>query len=104
MTPASAASVYASIARLANQAQSGTGLDKTATAGGDFGGMVREAVGSMVESGKAAEKGAVAMAEGRADMVNVVTAMAETEVALETMVSIRDRVISAYEEIMRMPI
>ena len=34
----------------------------------------------------------------------VVTAVAETEVALETMVSIRDRVISAYEEIMRMPI
>ena len=29
---------------------------------------------------------------------------AETEVALETMVAVRDRVISAYEEIMRMPI
>ena len=30
--------------------------------------------------------------------------IAETEVALETMVAVRDRVISAYEEIMRMPI
>jgi flagellar hook-basal body complex protein FliE len=66
--------------------------------------MVQQAVGSLVETGKAAEQGAVAMTEGRADMVNVVTAMAETEVALETMVSIRDKVISAYEEIMRMPI
>ncbi len=32
------------------------------------------------------------------------TAVAETELALETVVSVRDRVISAYEEIMRMPI
>jgi flagellar hook-basal body complex protein FliE len=102
MTPSSAASAYASIARLANQAQSATGPEKAG--GGDFGGMVREAVGTLVETGKTAETGAVALAEGKADMVNVVTAMAETEVALETMVSVRDRVIAAYEEIMRMPI
>ena len=37
-------------------------------------------------------------------MIDVVTAVAETEVALQSMVSIRDRVISSYEEIMRMPI
>lgn len=102
MTPSSAASAYASIAKLANQAQSVTGPEKGA--GGDFGGMVSDAVGKLVESGKTAEKGAVALTEGKADMVNVVTAMAETEVALETMVSVRDRVIAAYEEIMRMPI
>jgi flagellar hook-basal body complex protein FliE len=102
MTPSTAASAYASIAKLANQAQSVSGPEK-AGAGGDFGGMVRDAVGSMVQTGKTAETSAVALAEGKADMVNVVTAMAETEVALETMVSIRDRVIAAYEEIMRMP-
>ena len=34
----------------------------------------------------------------------VVTAVSETEVAVETLVSIRDRVIQAYEEIMKMPI
>ena len=37
-------------------------------------------------------------------MVDVVTAVAETEVALSTMVTVRDKVIAAYEEIMRMPI
>src|SRR5262245_7541239 len=104
MTPANVASAYASIAKLANQAQSGAGLDKSASTGANFGGMVQQAIGSLVETGKAAEQGAVAMTEGKADMVNVVTAMAETETALETMVSIRDKVISAYEEIMRMPI
>jgi flagellar hook-basal body complex protein FliE len=36
--------------------------------------------------------------------VDVVTAVAESETALQTLVSVRDRVISAYEEIMRMQI
>jgi len=34
----------------------------------------------------------------------VVTALSQTELAMDTMVAVRDRVISAYEEIMRMPI
>jgi flagellar hook-basal body complex protein FliE len=34
----------------------------------------------------------------------VVTAVSETEVAVEALVSVRDRMIAAYEEIMRMPI
>jgi flagellar hook-basal body complex protein FliE len=44
------------------------------------------------------------MVGGKANVVDVVTAVAETEVAVETLVSVRDRVISAYEDIMRMPI
>lgn len=37
-------------------------------------------------------------------MVEVVTAVAETEVAIDAVVAVRDKVISAYEEIMKMPI
>jgi flagellar hook-basal body complex protein FliE len=37
-------------------------------------------------------------------VVDVVTAVAESETAIETLVSVRDKVIQAYEEIMRMPI
>ena len=44
------------------------------------------------------------MVNGQANMVDVVTAITETEMAMESMVTVRDRVISAYEEIMRMPI
>ena len=44
------------------------------------------------------------MAAGKANMVDVVTAVAETEVAIQTLVSVRDKVIPAYEEIMKMPI
>jgi len=70
----------------------------------DFGQMVQQAVGDVVDAGRVADDKAVGLIEGKADVVDVVTAIAETEVALETMVAVRDRVISAYEEIMRMPI
>ena len=43
-------------------------------------------------------------ANGNSDMVNVVTAVAETEVAIDAVVAVRDKVIAAYEEVMRMPI
>ena len=45
-----------------------------------------------------------AAAGGKANMIDVVTAVAESEVAIDTLVSVRDKVISAYEEIMKMPI
>ena len=83
------------------------GLDKSAglTPGGpDFGEMLTSALTSVVETGKAAEMTGMAGITGKTDPVNVVTAVAETEIALETMVSIRDKVVAAYEEILRMPI
>ena len=66
--------------------------------------MVKEALGSVIEAGEKSDTQAQAMAAGKANIVDVVTAVAETEVAIEAMVSVRDKVISAYEEIMRMPI
>jgi flagellar hook-basal body complex protein FliE len=73
-------------------------------AGGDFASLIQSAVGNVAQSGKAAEAQAMAAAAGKADIVDVVTAVAESEAALETLVAVRDRVIAAYEEIMRMPI
>lgn len=45
-----------------------------------------------------------AMALGQADAHSVVQAMASAEVALETAVTIRNRVVEAYQELLRMPI
>ncbi len=66
--------------------------------------MVTDAIASVVESGKKSDGLAQGMAAGKANIVDVVTAVTETEVAVEAMVSVRDKVIHAYEEIMRMPI
>jgi len=70
----------------------------------DFGSMVDQAVKSVVEVGKKSETLAVAHTQGKADLIDVVTAVAETELTMRTLVSVRDRVVTAYQEIMRMPI
>lgn len=70
----------------------------------DFAKMLTESVQGVVDAGKVAETRSMEMVNGKADMVDVVTAMSQAELAMETMVTVRDRVISAYEEIMRMPI
>jgi flagellar hook-basal body complex protein FliE len=72
--------------------------------GGDFAKMLAQQVQGVVDAGKVAETQSMQMVNGKADMVDVVTAMSQAEIAMETMVMVRDRVISAYEEIMRMPI
>ena len=101
-SPVSAASAYAKLARLADP---GATLGKAGdSAGPDFGQMVKQAIGSVVEAGKKSDTQSQAMAAGKANIVDVVTAVTETEVAIEAMVSVRDKVIQAYEELMRMPI
>jgi flagellar hook-basal body complex protein FliE len=106
-----AANIYAANAyRLASGLASQLGgADKAAHgaaggAEGAFGSMLREAVGQVVEQGRAAEVKQAAYAAGKGDVIDVVTAVAETELALDTMVSMRDKVIQAYESIMSMPI
>ena len=41
---------------------------------------------------------------GEADITDVVQAVTSAELTLQTVVAVRDRMISAYQEIMRMPI
>lgn len=79
------------------------GIGPTA-AGGGFGQFLQSAMDGVTETGRKAETSAMSAATGRTDLVDVVTAVAESETALQTLVAVRDRVISAYEEIMRMQI
>jgi flagellar hook-basal body complex protein FliE len=63
--------------------------------------------GSACRKGQAGRKSDAqtqAVASGKANIVDVVTEVSETEVAVEALVSVRDKMIQAYEEIMRMPI
>jgi len=69
----------------------------------DFAAMVRDAVQGVVEQGKSSEAKTASFANGKGNVIDVVTAVSETEVAMETMVAMRDKVISAYEDIMKMP-
>jgi flagellar hook-basal body complex protein FliE len=101
-----ATSAYANAAKLLNQAARPQALNQVADIGqgNDFAKMLGQAVQGVVDSGKVSDAKSMDMVNGRADMVDVVTAISQTEIAMDTMVAVRDRVISAYEEIMKMPI
>jgi flagellar hook-basal body complex protein FliE len=103
-TPSAAAGAYASLARLADPSAA---LGKAAgdgASGPSFGSLLKDAIGSVLEAGHKSDAQTTAMAAGKTNVVDLVTAVSETEVAVESLVAVRDKVIAAYEEIMRMPI
>jgi flagellar hook-basal body complex protein FliE len=101
-TAAGAAKAYASLAKLANPA--GAAAKIPDSGGQNFGAMLKDAMGQVSQIARASDTQAQAVATGKANVVDVVTAVAESEVAVGALVAVRDRVIAAYEEIMRMPI
>jgi flagellar hook-basal body complex protein FliE len=101
-----ATAAYSNAAKLLGQGVKPQALNQIADngQGNEFAKLLGQAVQGVVDSGKVADAKAMEMVNGRGDMVDVVTAISQTELAMDTMVAVRDRVISAYEEIMRMPI
>ena len=101
-SPTVAANAYAALARMTSPA--GTSKGAEAGDGQSFGAVLKEALGSVMEAGRKSDAQTVAMTSGKANVMDVVTAVAETDVAVSTLVSVRDRMIQSYEDIMRMPI
>jgi flagellar hook-basal body complex protein FliE len=100
-TPTVAANAYAALARMV---ESGAGKGPETAGGPSFSSLLKDAIGSVVDAGRKSDAQTVAMTSGKANVMDVVTAVAETDVAVSTLVSVRDRVIQSYEDIMRMPI
>lgn len=69
-----------------------------------FGDLVTQGLERVADKGLNADRQIATVAAGQADMVSVVTAVAESESAIETLVAVRDKVIAAYDDIMRMPV
>ena len=72
--------------------------------GGGFGAALQRAVEGAVEAGHAADAGGVRALTGQGGVSDVVLALSRAELALQTAVAVRDRVVSAYQDVMRMPI
>jgi flagellar hook-basal body complex protein FliE len=100
-SPTVAANAYANLAKILDTGGAGKGGE---TGGPSFASVLKEAVGSVLETGRKSDAQSVAMASGKANVMDVVTAVAETDVAVSTLVSVRDRVIQSYEDIMKMTI
>ena len=101
-SPTVAANAYAALSRIVETG--GAEKGNQSTGGPSFSALLKDAVGSVLDSGKKSDAQAMAMTSGKANVMDVVTAVAETDVAVSTLVSVRDRVIQSYEDIMKMPI
>ncbi len=73
-------------------------------AGGAFQAALTRAVENTVETMHQADAATEAGIMGNASATEVVLAVARAELALQTTVAIRDRVVQAYQDVMRMPI
>ena len=78
--------------------------DPNAASAAGAGNPVAGGFGELVTVMQASETLTAQNAAGQAELVDVVTAMAAAEVQLETVIAVRDQVIRAYQEILRMPI
>ena len=106
-SPLAAASAYANIARLTTdptRALANPPGVGGASGEGSFASLLKDAIGAVSEAGRKSDVQTQAMVNGKSNMVDVVTAVAETQVAVDAVVAVRDKVIQAYDEIMKMPI
>ncbi|HQT79146.1 MAG: hypothetical protein B7Z80_06820 [Rhodospirillales bacterium 20-64-7] len=98
ITPSTAAEAYGRTAR-------GALADPTAgSAAPSFGASVMQAVNQAIGTGNQADTQAMLAISGGSNMTDVVTALSHAEMTLQTATAIRDRVIQAYQDIIKMPI
>jgi len=104
---AAAANAYAALGRvgadIGHVGRSG-GAVAPLGEGPNFSSILKDVVSAVSQAGARADMQTQAAAMGKANMVDVVTAVAESETAITTLVSVRDKVIAAYEDILKMPI
>ena len=99
MNPLMAARAYA-----ATQGTGGATAGATVAGGPDFSQMLQGVMGDMTNQTRAAETQMTQAVQGQGSMIDMVTAVSSAEASLETVIAVRDQVIQAYQEIMRMPV
>lgn len=98
VNPAIAANMYANTAKAASAP--GVETEKTPS----FGDIMKNAAVESIQTMRAGETASARAVTGEASLPEVVQAVTAAEVTLQTVVSVRDRLITAYQEILRMPI
>ena len=99
-SPLIAAKAYAAV-----QSQAvGGGPTAVQPAGSSFADVLQTVVTDAVQASRNAEVQMKAQVQGKANLVDVVTAVASAETSLQTVLAVRDQVIQAYQQIMQMSI
>jgi flagellar hook-basal body complex protein FliE len=80
------------------------GIESRDQAGPGFSEVLQQLAKDAVNTTQDAEKASIQATEGKADLNQVVNSVTAAELTVQTVTAVRDRVISAYQEILRMPI
>jgi len=94
LSPAAAAAAY----------RAASGAAPAGEASGGFGGLVKRALEQGVALGHQAEATSGAAMLGQGGVTEAVLAISRAELALQATVAVRDRLVAAYQDVMRMPI
>ena len=98
INPAAAAGAYAATAKTGiSGAVKGEGMPS-------FGEVMKDTIASAINTMHRGETMSAKAVTGDASLPDVVQAVNAAEMTLSTVVAIRDRMIAAYQELMRMPI
>jgi flagellar hook-basal body complex protein FliE len=73
-------------------------------AGADVGTRLKNSFADFTRTLQGGEQASVSAMTGAADPHALVQALAQTELAVETAVTVRNKVVEAYQEILRMPV
>jgi flagellar hook-basal body complex protein FliE len=80
------------------------GLEPPGQGGPSFAELLKDTAQGAIDTGKAGEQQSMAAVAKQAELADIITAVSNAEVTLQTVVAVRDRVIQAYQDIMRMSI
>jgi flagellar hook-basal body complex protein FliE len=95
VTPQGAANAY----RAASEGATTAGTDPTS-----FGSVLQRAMEGAIDLGNQADAQSMKALAGGNNITEVVTAVSKAELALQSTVAIRDRMVQAYQDIIKMPI
>ncbi|HVI49876.1 MAG TPA: flagellar hook-basal body complex protein FliE [Candidatus Sulfotelmatobacter sp.] len=70
--------------------------------GSDFASLLKSGTEAAINSGKKSEELSKQAITGKADIPEVVAAVSNAELTLQTVVAVRDKVVSAYNDILKM--
>lgn len=70
--------------------------------GTDFASLLQKGAQSAIDAGKKGEEMSKQALTGKADIPDVVAAVSNAELTLQTVVAVRDKVVSAYNDILKM--
>lgn len=104
VSPVSVNAAYQAAQRIAAATETASVPGVSGVAAPSFEQTLADALHTAVGTMRVGETAAAQGATGQGDLVGVVNAVTAAELTLETVVAIRDRVIAAYQDIMKMPI